>query len=332
MRAEPWAEEPPAECTACGELFDPQGAMCPSCRGPLATAALPRQVAGKFRVERRIGRGGMGVVYRAVDRELQRPVAIKTLPRLLPERAARLRREARAMASVAHPNLALLYGMETWRGVPLLIEEYLSGGTLADRLRQGPLPVSEVLDLGAGLAGALATLHAHGLLHRDVKSSNVGYTSEGVPKLLDLGLAGLLQVGALQPAPDELSSAAAIDSLETVGGGAGTPAYMSPEAFQGLEPRPGFDLWGLAVVLFEALTGINPFRGHTIDESRARVLWPTVPSLRSLQPDAPPELDQLLREAFTPDPRRRPATATAIQARLLGLRTRLIDVRERLAV
>src|SRR5207253_8576282 len=118
-------------------------------------------------------------------------VAIKTLPRVSPEHAMRLRREARAMAAVQHRHLALIYGVETWRGTPLLVVEYLDGGTLADRLKAGPLAIDGVRELGISLCGALHSMHRSGVLHRDIKPSNIGFTREGVPKQLDFGLAML---------------------------------------------------------------------------------------------------------------------------------------------
>ena len=152
-------------------------------------AALPLFVQGKFRLERLVGAGGMGVVYLAVDMVLDRHVAIKTLPSLRSESVERLHREARTMARVLHPNLALIYGTEQWRGTPMLIVEYLEGGTLRDWIRRGPVPYAEVVDLGIVLADALDSVHASGVLHRDVKPSNIGYTSDRRPKLLDFGLA-----------------------------------------------------------------------------------------------------------------------------------------------
>jgi hypothetical protein len=178
-----------AECVSCGSLGPPDQRECPRCPGRMHPAKVPLTLRAKFRLEARIGRGGMGVVYRATDLHLGRLVAVKTLPWVAPYLSSRLRREARAMAAVSHPNLAMIYGIEFYRGIPMLVVEYLAGGTLADRLRRGPLPWHDAVALGATLADVVDRIHGAGILHRDIKPSNVGFTAEGVPKLLDFGLA-----------------------------------------------------------------------------------------------------------------------------------------------
>ena len=156
-------------------------------------ATVPHVLRGVFRFEKRIGAGGMGVVYRATDLNLKRDVAIKTLPRLTADHAVQLKREAQAMALLNHPNLAVIHGIESWRGTPFLVEEYLAGGTLADRLREGPMAVGEALEIGIGLAGVIGQLHASGIIHCDIKPSNIGFSQTGVMKLLDFGLAHLFR-------------------------------------------------------------------------------------------------------------------------------------------
>ena len=170
----------------------------------------------------------MGVVYLAHDTALGREVALKTLPARRDAQVARLRDEARAMAALNHPSLATIYGLEMWRRTPVLVVEYLAGGTLIGRLAQGPLPREEVLALGIRLADALTYMHARGVLHRDLKPGNIGLTADGAMKLLDFGLSA--------------------DS----GTPAGTPAYLPPEALAGAAPDIAVDLWGLCIVLAEA--------------------------------------------------------------------------------
>ena len=187
------ADRPAAECGTCGALAPADQRECPRCPGRMQVSKVPLTLHAKFRLEARIGRGGMGVVYRATDLNLGRLVAVKTLPWVAPYLSTRLRREARAMAAVAHPNLAMIYGVEFFRGVPMLVVEYLAGGTLADRLRRGPLPWPDALALGATLAEVVDRMHVAGILHRDIKPSNVGFTAEGVPKLLDFGLARAIE-------------------------------------------------------------------------------------------------------------------------------------------
>ena len=182
-----WQAEPAVYCPACRLIWSSSTGRC-SCGTATTTAELPLFVQGKFRLERLVGTGGMGVVYLAVDMVLDRQVAIKTLPSLRSQSADRLHREARTMARVVHPNLALIYGTEQWRGTPMLIVEYLDGGTLRDWIRRGPVPCAEAIDLGIVLADVLDSVHASGVLHRDVKPSNIGYTSDRRPKLLDFGV------------------------------------------------------------------------------------------------------------------------------------------------
>jgi hypothetical protein len=240
------------ECHDCGEVGEPGGAVC-ACGGRLGESVLPPLLEGKFRVERVLGRGGMGVVYRALDLELNRRVALKTLPGVTSRAALRLRAEARSMAAWVHPNLAVIFGAETWRAVPVLVVEYLEGGTLGDRL-PGPLPAADVLEWGARLAEALEAMHAHGMLHRDVKPSNIGFTAAGTPKLLDFGLASVFAEEAALPPP----AAAALLRYSDL---AGTPPYMSAHVLAGGKAGPADDLWSLTVVLYEAIAGRRPRAG-----------------------------------------------------------------------
>src|SRR5262245_4112665 len=185
-------DELATECQQCHILQPPHALICAACGAKTEIAQVPYILQGKFRLEYKIGSGGMGVVYRAIDLLLGRTVAIKTLPKVSPEYSMRLRREARAMAAVAHPNLALIFGAETWRGTPMLIFEYLSGGTLDHRLRHTRLSLEQTLNLGIILADVLERTHGEGILHRDIKPSNIGYTNANTPKLLDFGLAHIL--------------------------------------------------------------------------------------------------------------------------------------------
>jgi hypothetical protein len=217
------------ECDRCGRVSS-NGSVC-GCGGTSIVASLPRRLAGKFEVQRRLGAGGMGVVYLARDLTLGRDVALKTLPRRGADAIARLRDEARAMAALNHAALATIYGLEFWRGTPVLVVEYFAGGTLADRVARGPLSREETIALGIRLADALGYMHERGLLHRDVKPSNIAFTADGAGKLLDFGLSDA--------------------EAQT----AGTPGYLPPEAFDGAPPDVALDLWGLAVVLLQARGG-----------------------------------------------------------------------------
>ena len=167
--------------------WQPDAPAC-TCGGAWSWAALPHVVADRFALDARLGSGGMGVVYRATDTVLNRVVAIKTLPKLSAAAADRLIVEARAMAALSHPHIAVLYGTDTWRETPLLLMEYLAGGTLAARIRSARLDGRAGLRLAATLAGALQYLHVSGWYHGDIKPSNIGFTEQGAPKFLDFGL------------------------------------------------------------------------------------------------------------------------------------------------
>jgi Protein kinase domain/GAF domain len=307
------------ECSTCGVVFPPMATAC-ACGARLVEAAVPKMLAGKFQLERRVGAGGMAVVYRASDLTLGRTVAIKTLPRVDFDQTWRLRREARAMALVRHENLALIFGAESWHGRPMLIEEFLPGGTLADRIRKGPLPRDEALRIGIVLTRVVGALHEAGLLHRDLKPSNVGFTDAGVPKLLDFGLAQLLMAEPSEPVDREASSDATTKApgaaWVATQHGVGTPAYMSPEALARETPSPGFDLWSLAVLLFEAFAGVNPFRGETVLDTIGRVENLKELDLRVYMRGCSAELAAFFRTALARDRQQRPATADDFRRRL----------------
>lgn len=237
-------DEPAFECGHCGRLYADPATRCGGTEPTVS--ALPLRLAGKYRVARRLGSGGMGVVYLGRDEVLGRDVALKTLPGLQDGAVPRLRGEARVMAALNHPAIATIYALEVWRATPVLALEYFPHGTLADRLAAGPVAFAELVQLGIRLINALDHVHRRGLLHRDVKPSNIGYTADGDAKLLDFGIAGIA---------DER---------------AGTRGYLSPEAIAGAPPDVSFDLWALAEVLRVA-SGHDP----RFDPFLARALAPT---------------------------------------------------------
>ncbi len=314
------------ECRECGSVFAHGTGEC-ECGSVLQRAPVPHVLLGKFRVHKRIGAGGMGVVYRAVDLSLDRTVAIKTLPRVSPESASRLRREARAMAVVSHTNLALIFGAEMWHGTPMLICEYLSGGTLADRLRLHRLAIGAALDLGVAMADVLAHIHDVGIIHCDVKPSNIGYTAAGVPKLLDFGLARLAnrtdtvdetatRSSSLVGRPVvHLGSGASNDSRHFVG----TPLYMSPEAIRQEVPSTLFDLWSVSVVLFEAIAGTTPYGRHARADVLDRIVDGGCPDLREFLPACPAAVASFFKGALSPNRTDRPQTAHALRKALVSL-------------
>lgn len=257
-----WDDESGRECQQCLQTFAADVNTCPTCQRQTAPMAIPVNLHGKFTVAHRLGAGGMGVAYLAEDDALGRPVVLKTLPRVRPEAVEQIRREARAMAQVSHPALAAIHGLETWRAVPVLVVEYLPGGTLADRLRRGPMPEAEVVGLARHVLAGLRALHDAGLLHRDLKPSNIGFAADGTPKVLDFGLSRLrgdeVDGSEVFGSPDRgvsIGSTAELDMTSL----AGTPAYMSPELVGGRPPSVQDDLWALAVVMLEALQGSHPW-------------------------------------------------------------------------
>ena len=244
-------EAPPAEeCSVCRsvtEAGEPPGCACGSA---YVATEVPKLLAGKFRLTRRLGAGGMGAVYLARDLRLERDVAIKILTARSLGRLMGMQPEAWAMSTVTHPGVAQIHGVEFWRGRPFLVVEFLAGGTLEDRLRDGPLAPSQAVSVAARLADALAALHEKGFLHGDVKPSNIGFTSEGSPKLLDFGLAH------------------AVDDAAMVGG---TLPYLSPEVLTGRTAGEADDVWSLSVVLYEMVSGRHPFGGGALEEVQSRI-------------------------------------------------------------
>ena len=236
--------------------------------------------------------------------------------------AARLRKEARAMAMVTHPNLAVVHGIETWREIPFLVEEYLAGGTLARRLSLSRPSLAEAVQLAVTLAEALEQLHAGRILHCDIKPSNIGFTQHGVVKLLDFGLARLLRevsppsdvLTAERPGPEHRLVAAS-----THGAFAGTPHYMSPEAVRGEPPTPAVDVWGLSVVLYETIAGRRPFEGDTGPEIFASILASRRPDLATVSPSCPAPVVSLFGQLLSLDPGVRPRDARTLRRQLLAL-------------
>jgi len=329
-----WVNEPAERCPQCHSMWKPATRHC-DCGSPTVEAALPLNVKGKFQIQRFIGAGGTGVVYLAVDLALDRKVAIKTLPAIRLKHAARLHMEARAMANVTHPNLALIYGAEEWKGTPLLIFEYLEGGTLLDSLSRGPIALEEVIELGTQLADALDVMHASGVLHRDIKPSNIGYAADGTPKILDFGLAKILEHSrkagtppAVIPSDPEVIAELTwgvepTTSLTVTQQLVGTPLYLSPEALAGQQPQPSFDLWGLGVVLYQAYAGQHPLAGESIVDLVKTLKRGALPDIRDYRADCPAAFAAFLNDALSPVVSRRPISAADLRTRLRWLQGHL---------
>ena len=292
---------PAEECPVCRcltEAGETPGCAC----GPAYVATeVPKLLAGKFRLTRRLGAGGMGTVYLARDLRLERDVAIKTLTERSFVRLVGLKPEAWAMTTVTHPAVAQIHGVESWRGRPFLVVEFLGGGTLEDRLRDGPIAPAQAVSVVARLADALAALHEKGFLHGDVKPSNIGFTAEGSPKLLDFGLAH------------------AVDDAAMVGG---TLPYLSPEVLAGRNAEEADDVWSLCVVLYEMVSGRHPFAGGALEAVRRRIRRQRLADgVRTAGSAVPPSATAVVAFAapiLTATRTERPGTARAF-ARALGL-------------
>src|SRR5215470_484911 len=259
--------------------------------------SLVARTIDQYRVLDLIGAGEMGLVYRARDTKLSRDVALKVLPAEFAqdkERLIRSEREARLLASLNHPNIAAIYDLKESDGIRCLVLEYIEGETLAARLKRGPLPMNEALNIGRDVAGALEAAHEQGIVHRDVKSGNVMITTKGVVKVLDFGIAKILEPSSSPELHNTLSTGVVL----------GTPAYMSPEQARGGTVDKRTDIWAFGCVLYEALTGRPVFAGETVSDTIAMILG-REPLWDALPEETPPGLRRLLRRCLEKDPKRR---------------------------
>ena len=259
-----------------------------------------------YRILEKLGEGGMGEVWTAIDSNLDREVALKVLPETFsrdPERLARFEREAKLLASLNHANIATIHGLHEADGVHFLTMEIVPGEDLAARLSRGPLPIDEALVLARQIANGLAAAHASGVIHRDLKPANIQVTPQGEVKLLDFGLAKAVE----EPqAPDsDPSMSPTMTSAGTIAGVImGTAAYMSPEQARGHAANRRSDVWSFGGVLYEMLTGKQIFEGATASDTLAAVLRAD-PDWEALPSETPSSVRRLLRRCLEKDPERR---------------------------
>ena len=263
---------------------------------------------GSYEILSAIGAGGMGEVYRARDTSLKRDVALKILPESFAtdfERLARFQREAEVLASLNHPNIAAIYGLEHANGVKALVMELVEGEDLAERIARGPIPLDEALPIARQIAEALDAAHEHGIIHRDLKPANIKVRPDGTVKVLDFGLAKALELMSVVGADAMVSPTITSPAMMTgVGVLLGTAAYMSPEQARGNAVDKRADIWAFGCVLFELLTGRRAFEGATIAETLARVLE-REPDWSALAADTAPVIRRLLRRCLQKDLKRR---------------------------
>src|SRR5260370_15644558 len=229
---------------------------------------------GAYEILAPIGSGGMGEVYQAHDTKLGRDVAIKVLPEAFahdPQRLARFQREAKLLASLNHPNIATIHGLEESSGTHYLVMELVPGETLRERVaREGALPVDEALGIARQMAEALEAAHEKSVIHRDLKPANVKVTPEGKLKVLDFGLAKAFAGDAANDDPSNSPTLSAAATMQAVI--LGTAAYMSPEQARGKAVDKRTDMWAFGAVLYELLTGKQAFHGETTTEILSAVL------------------------------------------------------------
>lgn len=262
---------------------------------------------GPYEVLSPLGVGGMGEVYRARDKKLGRDVAIKVLPEAVAndhERLSRFEREAQVVASLNHPNIGTIYGVEDSGGAPALVMELVEGPTLEDRIAQGPIPLEEALPIAREIAEGLDYAHERGIIHRDLKPANVKLTADGKVKILDFGLAKALDPVAGVSSPDVTRSPTITAAATQAGVILGTAGYMSPEQARGKSADKRSDIWAFGCVLWEMLTGTRLFHGETVSDTLAAVLradieWETLPA------ETPPAIRRLLERCLERDPKRR---------------------------
>ena len=262
----------------------------------------------------------MGEVYRARDTNLDRDVAIKVLPEAFtsdPDRLARFEREAKVLASLNHPNIGAIYGLEKSGDTRALVLELIEGPTLAERIKQGPIPVDEALPIATQIAEALEAAHEQGIIHRDLKPANIKVKDDGTVKVLDFGLAKAFQPDASDVSASLSPTISLTAAATQMGMVIGTAAYMAPEQAKGRPVDKRADVWAFGVVLYEMFTGARPFAGDDVSETLARVIdrepdWAALPS------DVPPVLSNFLRHCLQKNPKQRIRDIGDVSLALIG--------------
>ena len=267
----------------------------------------PGTTLGPYRVTAKIGEGGMGEVYRARDTKLDRDVALKVLPQAFtddPDRLARFEREAKVLASLNHPNIGHIYGLEEAEGQKALVLELVEGPTLAERIKQGPISLDEALPIAKQIAEALEAAHEKGIIHRDLKPANIKVRDDGMVKVLDFGLAKAFQPDASDPSLSQSPTISLTAAATQMGMVIGTAAYMAPEQAKGKVVDKRADVWAFGAVLYEMLTGQRAFGGGDVSDTLAMVLMKEV-DWSALPVDTPGSTRKLLERCLAREPKQR---------------------------
>ncbi len=263
------------------------------------STTLPATI-GRYQIKGEAGHGGMGAVYRAYDPHFERDVAIKVLPQEYmndPVFKTRFEREAKTIASLDHPAVVPVYDFGREGDQPYLVMRFMSGGTLADRLKKGPFTPENCLETVQRLCRALDEVHKQGIVHRDIKPSNVLFDRYGHAYLSDFGMVRLTNT--------DMTITGSNMAL-------GTPGYMSPEQIQGLEATIKSDVYALGIMIFEMLTGKNPFKSDTPAMTLVRQMTYPLPHLYDILPNLPPQYDTIIRRALAASPSERPSTVSSL--------------------
>jgi eukaryotic-like serine/threonine-protein kinase len=281
------------------------------------------QSISHYRILEKLGAGGMGVVYKAQDIRLDRAVALKFLPEKLQHDSValeRFRREAHAASALNHSNICTIYDIGEQDSRPFLAMEFIDGETLRQHIHGQPLKLEELLNLGIQIADALDAAHARGIIHRDIKPANIFVTQRGQAKVLDFGLAKLVPKEILGGEALDSSHSGSEEAVSIVGLITGTPSYMSPEQIRGDDLDTRTDLFALGLLLYEMATGRQAFSGNTGGAIIEAILSRAPAPARSVNPEIPPELEEIINRSLEKDPNKRWQSAAEIRGALRQLK------------